>query len=150
MKPHELKKTSIFKQKSRIGRGISAGGGKTAGRGTKGQKSRSGYNLPRKFEGGQTPLIMRSHKLLGFKSHKPKSQLISLSSINKNFKDGEMVSKKTLIEKGLITGHNEAKILNNGKLEVSVYLDGLKVSKEAAKKFLPKEEKSSKKVTTKK
>lgn len=53
------------KRKSRVGRGISAGQGKTCGRGTKGQKARSGYNLPRKYEGGQTPLVMRMPKKRG-------------------------------------------------------------------------------------
>ena len=58
------------KTAKRLGRGISAGGGKTAGRGTKGQKSRAGHNIPKRFEGGQTPLSMRLPKLRGFKVKK--------------------------------------------------------------------------------
>ena len=53
------------KIKKRVGRGISSGQGKTAGRGTKGQRSRSGFNIPKRFEGGQTPYLRRMPKLKG-------------------------------------------------------------------------------------
>jgi large subunit ribosomal protein L15 len=123
MKLHELKKVNTNSKSKRVGRGISAGGGKTAGRGTKGQKSRSGYNLPRKFEGGQTPLAMRLHKLPGFKSFQVKARIITLSDISKNYKTGEVVSSQTLAEKGMIKKGERAKILNSGQLSVSVKLD---------------------------
>src|SRR5204862_6174622 len=54
--------------RARVGRGIAAGKGKTAGRGTKGQKARAGGSIPPWFEGGQTPLHMRIPKLRGFKN----------------------------------------------------------------------------------
>ena len=54
--------------KTRVGRGIAAGKGKTAGRGTKGQKSRAGSAIPPWFEGGQTPLHVRIPKLRGFRN----------------------------------------------------------------------------------
>ncbi len=54
--------------KTRVGRGIAAGKGKTAGRGTKGQKSRAGSSIPPWFEGGQTPLHIRIPKLRGFRN----------------------------------------------------------------------------------
>ena len=54
--------------RTRVGRGIAAGKGKTAGRGTKGQKARAGGSIPPWFEGGQTPLHMRIPKLRGFKN----------------------------------------------------------------------------------
>jgi large subunit ribosomal protein L15 len=54
--------------KTRVGRGIAAGKGKTAGRGTKGQKSRAGGTIPPWFEGGQTPLHIRIPKLRGFRN----------------------------------------------------------------------------------
>jgi len=85
------------KTKKRVGRGIAAGQGKTAGRGTKGQKSRSGYNLPKRFEGGQTPISMRLPKLPGFTSHKRKPIVVSLDQISANFKDGETVTAKLLV-----------------------------------------------------
>ena len=56
------------KERTRVGRGIAAGKGKTAGRGTKGQKARAGGGIPAWFEGGQTPLHMRIPKLRGFKN----------------------------------------------------------------------------------
>jgi large subunit ribosomal protein L15 len=55
-------------KKTRVGRGIAAGKGKTAGRGTKGQKSRAGSSIPPWFEGGQTPLHIRIPKLRGFRN----------------------------------------------------------------------------------
>lgn len=92
-----------FKKAKRVGRGLGSGKGKTAGRGTKGQKSRSGYNLPRRFEGGQTSLIQRISKIRGFKSHRPKTLAISIAQIEKKYADGETVNLKTLLAKGLIS-----------------------------------------------
>ncbi len=118
------------KTKQRVGRGIAAGQGKTAGRGTKGQRSRSGFNLPKRFEGGQTPLSMRLPKLPGFTSHKRKPIVISLDQISAAFKDGETVTQKLLVEKGLIRVFDAAKILNNGELTKSVeFSKEVKVSK---------------------
>src|SRR3954470_9956689 len=69
MKLHDLKPApGSRKAKRRVGRGIAAGQGKTAGRGTKGQKARAGGNLPAWFEGGQTPLHQRLPKLHGFRN----------------------------------------------------------------------------------
>lgn len=69
MKLHDLKPAEgSTKARTRVGRGIAAGKGKTAGRGTKGQKARAGGSIPPWFEGGQTPLHMRIPKLRGFKN----------------------------------------------------------------------------------
>ncbi len=69
MKLHDLKPAAgSKKERTRVGRGIAAGKGKTAGRGTKGQKSRAGGTIPPFFEGGQTPLHIRIPKLHGFKN----------------------------------------------------------------------------------
>jgi large subunit ribosomal protein L15 len=69
MKLHDLKPADGSRQaRTRVGRGIAAGKGKTAGRGTKGQKARAGGSIPPWFEGGQTPLHMRIPKLRGFKN----------------------------------------------------------------------------------
>src|SRR5918999_4178871 len=68
MKLHDLRPApGSRKERTRVGRGIAAGKGKTAGRGTKGQKSRAGGSIPAWFEGGQTPLHVRVPKLRGFK-----------------------------------------------------------------------------------
>jgi len=90
------------KTKKRLGRGESSGLGKSAGRGTKGQKAR-GKDMPKGFEGGQTPLKWRLPKLKGFKSkRKKKIQVVTLSQIEAKFEEGEIVSPKILKEKGLI------------------------------------------------
>lgn len=129
-----------IKSKKRIGRGISAGGGKTAGRGTKGQKSRAGHNIPRRFEGGQTPLSMRLPKLPGFKSRGKKSVILSLDRISSEYKSGDTVSLTTLVEKKIIEKNDKkVKILNNGKLTVKVSLSPeIKASKSIAKLFAEK------------
>lgn len=127
------------KTKNRIGRGISAGGGKTAGRGTKGQKARSGHNIPRRFEGGQTPLSMRLPKLPGFKSVHRKAVVVTLDLLSKNYKNGETVSKATLFDKGLIKISDKVKILNTGSLTVKLSLSSdVSVSKSAVALFTSK------------
>ncbi|HEX7497692.1 MAG TPA: 50S ribosomal protein L15 [Candidatus Limnocylindrales bacterium] len=70
MKLHDLRPAEgSRKPRTRVGRGIAAGKGKTAGRGTKGQKARTGHgSLPAWFEGGQTPIHIRIPKLRGFKN----------------------------------------------------------------------------------
>lgn len=69
MKYNELK-TSSYRPRRRLGRGIAAGQGKTAGRGTKGQMARTGKGKRPGFEGGQNPLAQRAPKLRGFRSLK--------------------------------------------------------------------------------
>jgi large subunit ribosomal protein L15 len=69
MRLHDLRPAEgSHTPRTRVGRGIAAGKGKTAGRGTKGQKARAGGSIPPWFEGGQTPLHMRIPKLRGFKN----------------------------------------------------------------------------------
>lgn len=69
MKLHDLHPAAGSRRKrTRVGRGIAAGQGKTAGRGTKGQKARAGASIPAWFEGGQTPIHIRVPKLRGFKN----------------------------------------------------------------------------------
>ena len=69
MKLHDLRPApGSRRDRTRVGRGIAAGKGKTAGRGTKGQKARAGASIPAWFEGGQTPIHIRVPKLRGFKN----------------------------------------------------------------------------------
>jgi large subunit ribosomal protein L15 len=75
MKYNELN-IEANKSKTRVGRGIAAGKGKTAGRGTKGQHSRTGSTRRPGFEGGQNPLMQRLPKLRGFKSFKVPAETI--------------------------------------------------------------------------
>jgi large subunit ribosomal protein L15 len=116
-------KKIVIKDRKRVGRGMSAGQGKTAGRGTKGQKSRSGFNIPRKFEGGQMPFSMRMPKVKGFKSQADKAVILTLDDISANYKAGEVVSYQNLIEKKLIQKGDKVKVLNNGKLTVNLTLE---------------------------
>ena len=69
MKLHDLHPAAgSRRERTRVGRGIAAGKGKTAGRGTKGQKARAGASIPPWFEGGQTPIHIRVPKLRGFRN----------------------------------------------------------------------------------
>ena len=84
------------KKKKRVARGPGSGLGKTAGRGEKGQKSRSGGAKPRFFEGGQMPLYRRLPKR-GFKNiWKVKYEIVNLKQIEERYNDGEIVSPITL------------------------------------------------------
>ena len=83
MKLHDLKPApGSHTARTRVGRGIAAGKGKTAGRGTKGQKARAGGSIPPWFEGGQTPLHMRIPKLRGFKNRfKVEYEVVNIGAI---------------------------------------------------------------------
>ncbi len=123
MKYHELQ-TDKKKTPKRVGRGISAGQGKTAGRGTKGQSSRTGGKRRPGFEGGQTPLMMRAPKLRGFTSHLPKAENVYTAQLN-DFKGS--VDNFTLYDKGLVTSpYVKVKIVLKGELtsKVDVVLQG--------------------------
>ncbi len=83
MKLHDLRPAEgSRKERTRVGRGIAAGKGKTAGRGTKGQKARAGGSIPPWFEGGQTPLHVRIPKLRGFKNRfKLQYEVVNIGAI---------------------------------------------------------------------
>jgi large subunit ribosomal protein L15 len=83
MKLHDLRPPEgANTRRTRVGRGIAAGKGKTAGRGTKGQKARAGGSIPPWFEGGQTPLHMRIPKLRGFKNRfKVEYEVVNVGAI---------------------------------------------------------------------
>ncbi len=83
MKLHDLRPAEgSRKERTRVGRGIAAGKGKTAGRGTKGQKARAGGSIPPWFEGGQTPLHVRIPKLRGFKNRfKVEYEIVNVGAI---------------------------------------------------------------------
>jgi large subunit ribosomal protein L15 len=83
MKLHDLRPAPGSRtERTRVGRGIAAGKGKTAGRGTKGQKARAGGSIPPWFEGGQTPLHVRIPKLRGFKNRfKLEYEIVNVGAI---------------------------------------------------------------------
>ena len=92
MKLHDLRPNpGAHTTKTRVGRGIAAGKGKTAGRGTKGQKARAGGSIPPWFEGGQTPLHIRIPKLRGFRNRgKIVYEVVNLGAINRLVELGEL------------------------------------------------------------
>ena len=104
MKLHELSPApGSVKNRFRKGRGIGSGNGKTAGRGHKGQNSRSGGGVRPGFEGGQLPLYRRLPKR-GFKNFMFKKEyaIVNLKTLENKFNDGDVVTVESLIESGLI------------------------------------------------
>jgi large subunit ribosomal protein L15 len=105
MRQHEITQTHPHKSARRVGRGIAAGQGKTAGRGTKGQKARTGANsnIPRTFEGGATGIIQRLPKLKGFTSHRLKPVTVSIKRLIDQFDVATPITLASLIEKKVIS-----------------------------------------------
>lgn len=104
------------KPSSRVGRGISAGGGKTAGRGTKGQGARKSGGVRPGFEGGQIPLYMRLPKLRGFRSVRPKAETVYTGQIEGLKKS--VVTANDLAQKGFISSpYANAKLVVKGQLD---------------------------------
>ena len=116
MKFNDLKTvTKVGKGKSRVGRGIAAGQGKTAGRGTKGYGSRTGSTRKPGFEGGQNPLMQRLPKLRGFKSQHIKPELVGLGDLKKI---KGVVDNFSAHEAGLISSpYVKVKLISNGTAE---------------------------------
>ena len=133
MKLNELSPSIPKKNRKRIGRGNSSGWGKTAGKGSNGQKSRAGGGVKPYFEGGQMPIYRRVPKR-GFSNtiFKKEYTVISLSFLNDNFEDGEVVSLETLFNKCLIKkGRDGVKVLGNGELNKKLTVKVHKISKSA-------------------
>jgi len=109
------------KSRKRIGRGHSAGGGKTSGRGQKGQKSRSGSHRRAGFEGGQMPLVRRIPKLPGFTPRKRVVyEVVNVSELER-FAGTEAVDPAALASAGLIRKERDrVKILGDGELTASL------------------------------
>jgi len=122
-----------IKTKKRKGRGISAGSGKTAGRGTKGQNSRSGGGVRFGFEGGQMPLTQRVPKKRGFKSIGTKPQTVTLEMLNK-LKEGTVVTFD-LLRKEKIIKNASAKIVDKGDLKKKLTVK-IPASKSAVEKII--------------
>lgn len=113
MKYNELQ-VSPNKGRKRVGRGISAGGGKTAGRGTKGQNSRTGKKLGATFMGGQRSLVQAVPKKRGFRSIRVPAQVVYLEQLNAV--KGATIDNATLYEAGLIaTPYHSVKVIARGE-----------------------------------
>ena len=137
MKLNELQKAPEAKAVKRVGRGQGSGNGKTAGRGEKGQKARSGVSIPAWFQGGQTPLYRRLPKR-GFNNAQFRTEFatINLSDLNKHFNDGDVVTPELLKEKGIIKKQLcGIKVLGNGELEKKLTIKANRFSSSAVTKI---------------
>ena len=137
LKLHDVSRLAgAKKRRRRVGRGPGSGRGKTSGRGQDGQMSRSGARRRYAFEGGQTPIMMRSPKLGGFSNFKFRKsyEAVNVESLNV-FDDDATVTAAELSSRGIIHG-NQYKILGDGELTVKLVVHAPKFSVAAASKIL--------------
>jgi large subunit ribosomal protein L15 len=136
MRQHEIHAPKgARKAVRRLGRGISAGQGKTAGRGTKGQLARTGPGIPGWFEGGQTPIHMRIPKMRGFKNRfRSPFVAVNVDRLADYAVDGK-VTPQTLAAKGLVRPDAKVKILANGDVSAKFEVHAHAVSAPARAKI---------------
>ena len=134
LKVHHLRPAPGAKTaKTRVGRGTGSKG-KTAGRGTKGTKSR--YQVPESFEGGQMPMHMRLPKLRGFKNpFRTEYQVVNLDRITALFPEGGDVVVADLVAKGAVRDGGLVKVLGDGEITVKVAVTAHKFSATAKDKI---------------
>ena len=123
-------------KKKRVGRGPGSGLGKTAGRGHKGQKSRSGYSKKIGFEGGQMPLQRRLPKRGFTNIFKKKWLEISLAKLEESFNAGDEITPEVLHDKGLIKkAKHDLVILGNGEISKALKISAHRFTKTAREKI---------------
>ena len=116
---------------NRKGRGIAAGQGKTAGRGTKGQKARTGHSkMPAGFMGGQRAIMQAVPKLKGFKSIHPKAEVVYTDRLNEL--SGEVDNFKLAEARLISSPYNRVKVITRGEVTAKVNLETQFASKTAA------------------
>ncbi len=134
---HELRPNpGSSRRRKRVGRGIAAGQGKTAGRGTKGQKARD--QVPLTFEGGQTPLHRRLPRLKGFKNPTHKEYtIINVALLEERFETGEVITPELLLERRIIKKLEKdgLKVLGEGEVTKALTVRAHKFSKSAEQKI---------------
>ena len=139
MKLHDLKPgKGSTKKRKRAGRGIAAGQGKTAGRGTKGQKARSGGSLPPYFEGGQLPLVRKLPFVRGVGFRDPWRVRFTPVNLDRlaGFREGSEVTPEVLVDAGIIKRANElVVILGRGELEYPLTVKAHRFSTSARSKI---------------
>jgi large subunit ribosomal protein L15 len=146
---HTIKpRKGAIKKRKRVGRGNASGHGTYSGRGQKGQKSRSGVSNLKRL--GMKQVLLRTPKKRGFKSLRPKDQVVNLILINKFFKDKDKINPKSLFAKGLIDNlKTGVKILGKGRLILKgLQFEDVKMSKSVKAQIEP--EKKDKKVSDEK
>lgn len=136
MNLHELKPAAGSRRKrKRIGRGPGSGSGKTAGRGEKGQKSRSGYSAKRGFEGGQMPLHRRLPKRGFTNIFRTEYRTLNVEQLNR-FEAGSELTPESLQDSGLLRkGKLGVKILGNGEIKIALTIKAHKFTKAAVQKI---------------
>jgi large subunit ribosomal protein L15 len=136
MKLHELKPAPGSRRpRKRVGRGIAAGQGKTAGRGTKGQKARAGGGVRPGFEGGQNPLYRRLPKRGFTNPNRKEYAVINVKDLNR-FDEGTVVTPELLKEKGIVKNLKDGlKVLGDGDLSVNLTVKAHKFSRTAEEKI---------------
>ncbi len=136
MKLHELKPAEgSTRKRKRVGRGTASGHGKTAGRGHKGQNSRSGGGVKPGFEGGQMPLYRRLPKRGFVNIFKKQWAIINIEDLNR-FEDGTVVTPELLLQEGVIKKVLDGvKVLGDGNLEKKVTVRAHKFSQSATEKI---------------
>jgi len=138
MQIHELTPApGSNKPSKRIGRGHGSGQGKTAGKGHKGQKARSGGGVRIGFEGGQMPLARRIPKR-GFNNIFAKEYtIVNVGTLNEKFEANEVVDAATLYEKGIVkkVAKDGIKVLGNGELTKALVVDVAKLTASAKAKI---------------
>jgi large subunit ribosomal protein L15 len=119
MKLHELSPPNgSRKSRKRLGRGVGSGKGKTAGRGTKGQNSRSGGGVRPGFEGGQMPIHRRLPKRGFTNIFKKKIAVINIHDLS-TFESGSVVDEAALVRVGLVKGQRDGiKLLGDGEIKI--------------------------------
>ncbi len=138
MKLHDLKPDPGSKRRrKRVGRGIAAGQGKTAGRGHKGQGARSGGGKGPYFEGGQLPLVRRLPFKRGFTNiFAIHYQEVNVDLLEARFEDGAVVDGASLLAVGLVRKADEPiKVLGRGDLSKKLEVHANKFSKSAIQKI---------------
>jgi large subunit ribosomal protein L15 len=122
--------------KKRIGRGQGSGNGKTAGRGHKGAKSRSGFTFKRGFEGGQMPLHRRVPKRGFHNPFRVAYEVVNLDTLGLKFEAGTVITPDLLREHGLVPGGKAlVKILGRGDVGKALTVRAHKFSGKAAEKI---------------
>jgi len=122
--------------KKRVGRGMGSGHGKTASRGTKGAKSRSGFRHKRGFEGGQMPLHRRVPKRGFHNLFRVEYAVVNLHVLADVFDEGSSVTPELLRERGLVRGTGKLiKVLGDGDINKKLTIRAHKFSESAAKKI---------------
>ena len=134
MKLDELKPAQKGKTRTRVGRGIGSGLGKTSGRGHKGQKARSGGGVRRGFEGGQTPLYRRLPKRGFTNIHAKNYTEVTLTMLNKS--EATEVTAETLLKEGIIGKIGDGiVVLATGNLEKKLTFKAVRFTKAAQEKI---------------